>query len=307
MKAKVFSRMTAAMAFGAVYLFLLVVPIISMQVIDPFYTRLLKNGKRAYLEGDYAGALENLEIAAFGLFPDKILQAEAYTLMALCRYHLREFQESRELLTKALGLMEEEELSELVLPEKARSELSGLLVRFELAGYEKPKPQVRIVRKRDDLSPPVIGPGKDAGELAADLERRIKADPSLVVNYYDLVAIYKKEGEKKKVRRTLERLVKVHPEEVYGYYLLGGLHYREGEYKKAEEYFTEALKPRRNVVLSEDLLQEVRAYQILSAYQQGDKERARRMMAASSHVFTLARIQTLPLGEEAKILLLSLR
>ena len=74
-------------------------------------------------------------------------------------------------------------------------------------------------------------------------------------------------------------------------------------YKEAETYFEEALKTRRNLVLADELIEEVKAYQILSTYLRGDRERALDMMATAVHLFTEVKIRRLPLEADDKEML----
>jgi tetratricopeptide (TPR) repeat protein len=191
-------------------------------------------------------------------------------------------------------------LQTIDIPDQSLQQFTGLLARFQLSGYES---ETRVVVKREENTSTNPTPE----ETAADLEERIQANPSHIVLFYDLYELYKSDHNPKKARKTLEKLVEEHPDEVYAFYLLGLMRFKQGKFKDAESHFSEALRPRSNLIISEDLMEEIRAYQILSAYLRGDEDRAREMMAESIHIFTEAKINDLPLDANNKRLLLSLK
>ena len=270
------------------------------QEIDPFYIQLLNKAERFFLEGDHQKAIEQLEIAAFGLLNNKILQAKANIYLSLAHYHLRHTEKSEAYARQVVDNLTQQELERIDIPDQSLQEFTGLLARFQLSGYES---ETRVVVKREENT--TTNPTPE--ETAADLEERIQANPSNIVLFYDLYELYKSDHNLKKARKTLEKLVEEHPDEVYAFYLLGLMRFQQGKFKDAEKHFTEALRPRSNLIISEDLTEEVRAYQILSAYLRGDENRAREMMAESIHIFTEAKINDLPLDANNKRLLLSLK
>jgi tetratricopeptide (TPR) repeat protein len=243
--------------------------------------------------------------AMFGLHPDKTLHAKALIYLSLSHYYLKEIQESEQYLSQALDLMAGQGFAAIDLDERARGEVTGLLARFELAQFAPPPPETKVVSKPDpNSSDPPVNPEEDDldGNISA-LEDRLDTNPSNIQNYYDLHELYLQKGERREARRTLQRLVEAHPDEVYGYYLLGRMRYRDGRFKDAEEYFREALKPRPDIELDNDLMEELRAYQIIAVYQRGDKNRALDIMSVSVHIFTEAKIRQLPLSGSDKAVL----
>jgi hypothetical protein len=79
------------------------------------------------------------------------------------------------------------------------------------------------------------------------------------------------------------------------------MRFKDRKYKEAEKYFEEALITRRNIVLSQELIEEVKAYQIISTYLRGNKDRALDMMSVAVHMYTEAKIRALPISGKDKV------
>ena len=60
------------------------------QEADPFYLNLLKKAEKSLLEGNFSKAIEELEIAAFGLTTERRLEAKAYVYMSLSYFYLKD-------------------------------------------------------------------------------------------------------------------------------------------------------------------------------------------------------------------------
>lgn len=86
--------------FAAFFLaFFLAAPALQAQTtdqqIDPFYLRLLNDGRLFYQQGNYAGVVDNMGIAFFGFldFPDKLL--ECYLYLEISYNHLKNEEKSK--------------------------------------------------------------------------------------------------------------------------------------------------------------------------------------------------------------------
>jgi len=268
----------------------------SPQEIDPFYLGLLQKGESSYLSGKYDNAIRQLKTSLFGLHPDKTLQAKALIYLSLSSYYMKETSQSREYLEQALDLLGGESFSGVDINERIRGELSGLAAHFKLGEYTPEEPQTKIVTK------PVPGPSENSPEPGdpnhsiKDLEDIIADNPGNIGSYYDLYELYMQKERRSKARKTLEKLVKAHPDEIQGYYLLGLMRFRDKKYKDAENHFREALRPWPNITLSNELVEELKTYHILSVYYLGDKKRALDMMSVSVHLYTEAKIRQLPIS-----------
>ncbi len=258
---------------------------IQAQEIDPFYVDLLQKGERSYLSGNYANAIRQLKTSLFGLHSDNTLQAKALIYLSLANYYVKETTSSKDYLVQALDLMGADGFAPIELDDRARQEITGLLARFKLAEFSPSPQEQKIISKPE---PNTNSSDNPDGAIA---------------NYYDRHKQYIQKGNRREARKTLEELVETHPDEVYGFYLLGLMRYQDRKYKDAEQHFREALRLRPNLMISNDLKEEIRAYQIISDYQRGDKNRALDIMAVSVHIFTEAKIRQLPLSGTDKAVL----
>jgi tetratricopeptide (TPR) repeat protein len=288
------NKLRAIFLLSFLLLFLCSSTTLLSQDIDPFYTGLLEKGQRSFLSGDYANAIKQIKISIFGLSTDKKLLTKAYIYLAFSHYYNMDYKESEMNFQIALDLAEDVRFNEIDLDDKSRNELSGIMARFQLGEYTPPEPEIKIVTKPEER--PSENPSdNNTKQVIADLKDSITATPNNTILYYDLYEQYKKVDNKREGRRILEQLVDRHPEEIYAFYLLGLMRFKDRKYKDAEKHFEEALKTRRTLVLSPELIEEVKAYQIISTYLRGDKSRALDMMATAVHLFTEVKIRQLPL------------
>ena len=272
----------------------------SSQEIDRFYINLLHKGESSYLSGYYAVAIKQLETAIFGLHADSILHTRALVHLSLAHYFENNTIASENYLRQALDIVGTDGFAAIELTEKAQQEISALLARFKLGAFTPQSGQNRVARKPDpnpDSSTTAAVPEENSPDDGISaLESLIESNPSNVDNFYDLHKLYLQNGKRKDARKTLEQLIERHPDEINGYYLLGKMSYVDRKYKEAEQQFQEALRPRPNVMLSDEWIEEIRAYQIIAVYQRGDRDRALDIMAVSVHMYTEAKIRLLPLS-----------
>jgi len=261
-------------------------PIISSpQESDPFYVGLLQKGEQSYLSGNYSNAIRQLKTSIFGLHADKTLQAKALIYLSLANYYMKESTQSRDYITQALDFMGADGFATIELDDRARQEITGLLVRFKLAEFSPPPQEQKIVSKPEPNTNSSDNPD------------------GAIPNYYELHKLNIQKGNRREARKTLQKLVEAYPDEIYGFYLLGLMCYQDRKFKDAEQHFQEALRPRPNLMLSDDLIEELKAYQIISVYQRGDKNRALDIMSVSVYIFTEAKIRQLPLSGTDKSIL----
>jgi tetratricopeptide (TPR) repeat protein len=291
--------MRKGIVYLAVIFILIGTSLLHAQYVDPFYQNLLLRGESSYLSGNYKDAVRQLKTSLFGIGANKILRAKALVYLSLCHYYLKETAESREALSEAIGLMGEEGFAGLKLMERVQGEVSGLASHFRLGQFLTDESKVKIVDKPEPNLPNPLEPG-GSNHSVKELEDSIETNPSNIGAYYDLYELYIQDGNRRKARKILEKLVEGHQDEIQGYYLLGRLRFRDKKYKDAEEYFRQALRPRTDIQLSNELKDELKTYHILSVYLMGDKDKALDMMAATVHLYTEENIRSMPLSGQDK-------
>ncbi|UCE40549.1 MAG: tetratricopeptide repeat protein [Candidatus Aminicenantes bacterium] len=278
---------------------------IHSQEIDSFYLNLLQRGENSFLAGNYGDAIHQLKTSLFGLYPDKKLRAKALMYLSLCHYYIKETAQSKEYMSQAVGLLEEDGLGGLSLTERIRGEVSGLVAHFDLNGLMPEEPVPPIAEKTEPDTHSQDNPNEESESVNSteELEKLIERNPGNSGRYYRLYDLYMDMGNRSKARKTLQKLVKAHPNEVYGMFLLGWMSFREKKYKDAESHFRQALKPRPNITINYELLEELKTYHIISVYQMGDRKRALDMMSVAVHMYTETKIRALSLSETEKDLL----
>jgi len=69
--------------------------------VDPFYQARIENGEKAFYEGKYQEAIEELQVAVFGISRQKKICAKCYIYLSLCYNQLKDTDKSKEYLQKA--------------------------------------------------------------------------------------------------------------------------------------------------------------------------------------------------------------
>jgi TonB family protein len=268
----------------------------SGQNIDPFYLKRLESGERAFLAGDIEAAVEELEIALFGLGENKELKAKACLYLGLSQHILKNNKKAGEYLSEAKDLMGMEGLRAFIPDESVWSYLNRIMVELKLLEPEEKRP----ARTENQLKPPFQQRISSTGEtnIARDLERRIRANPKEVDLYYQLYEYHQKNGDIAAAKKTLEDLIKKNPDEPKGYYLLGSIQYKQRNLKDAERSLGRVFEIQKKVPVDEYILVEAAAYQILTIHLQGDRERSMKMFAQWADQFSEERIRFLDLDEQ---------
>ena len=109
---------------------------ISATQVDPFYLRLLEEGKSLYNQGKIADALKNLEIAAFGFVEDRAHLLEAYVYLVIGYYRLRDIERAAYFLSEIERLNIRLNLAQIPLDQSTYNEFlitESLLWRLGIA------------------------------------------------------------------------------------------------------------------------------------------------------------------------------
>jgi tetratricopeptide (TPR) repeat protein len=275
---------------------------VQAQEVDPFYVNLLQKAEDSFHAGKYDKAISQLKTCLFGLSTNKELGTKALIYLSLSCYYITETSQSRDYLEQALNLMGQDNLANVDVDERIRGELSGLAAHFKLGEYTPEEAGTVIVDKPnpDTNTSEISGEEGGSNSSAEELESLIEQDPENVGRYYHLYELYLDEGNRNKARRTLQNLIESHPDEIYGLFLLGRMRFRDKKYREAANHFQEALRPRPNITISNELAEELKTYQILSVYSMGDKQRALDIMSVSVHLYTETKIRALPISGTEK-------
>lgn len=285
------------------------------QQVDPFYTKLMAQGERSFLEGRFQDAVEELKVAVFGLGEDKTLKGKAHVYMGLAHYRLKNTEECERELRLAESMFGEEGYNNLEIDQAWRREMEEVLGYFQIAGRtgesqlglpEAPEREVvpeKVVPEKEevqDIRDRSVQPAKDPVER---LEDQIKAKPQETSAYYELYDLYREKEEASKARKTLEKLVKKNPFEINGFYMLGLIHYQARKYNDAMKNFTKISELATRVDVEEETRMQALAYLILSTHLKGDREEAVDIASQSEPLLTEDRINALDLktGERARL------
>jgi len=274
----------------------------SAQDIDPFYLERLISGERAFLDGNYETAVEELKIALFGVQTEKQLKAKAYLFLGMSHYHLDEKAVARTYLKDAQDYLGTEGLRDLVPDDAVWFYLNRVLADLKLAVPGKPEAAGTGAGSRTPAQKPVSkqGASPNAAAFARGLEMKIKADPQNIALYYELYEHYMENDNNGAAKRTLESLIKKNPDEARGYYLLGRMQYRERDLRNAERNLGRVFGLQLKVAVEEFVLLEAKIFQILTTLLSGEKTRAYEMYAEWSDQLTEERIRFLELEEQER-------
>jgi len=295
----------AALLFVMIFLWGIIVPCQgNAQEVDPFYLQRLEGGERAFLEGDYKTAVEELEIALFGIQGDKQLEAKANVYLGLSHYYLGNSKEAKTRLREAKNHLGMEGLRALITDESVWFYLNRVLVDLKLMEAEQKQPAGMVI-------PPKI-PGQKqtrntmTESMVKNLEQQIKSNPRNVSLYYDLYEYHKENGNTKKAKKTLEDLIRRNPTEAKAFYLLGRIEYQQRDLKDADRKFRRVFTLQKTVQVEEYVLLEASAYHILTVYLRGDRIKSYQMFAEWADHFTEERIRYLDLEEQDRAIFMGI-
>lgn len=290
------------------------------QQIDPFYLRLLQQGEESFRSRNYMDAATELEIAAFGLYPEKRLLGKACVYLSLCHYYLNNMDESEKYLRKAAKLGGKEGLGglELEVDEPVLAELLKLSDYFQLdlglteemaqvekqTETEKQIEPVEAKEKRKEAAatakapPPPEIERESTEDLIKELEKKIEKEPTDTSLYYRLYELHRKNDDFKAARKTLQRLVKKNPEEIEAYYLWGKLSLERRNYKDAGKAFERIVDLSSKVQVEESTMTEAKASLVLCSYLRGDRKKAQKLAFSWMNELSPEKISSLSLDAE---------
>jgi tetratricopeptide (TPR) repeat protein len=277
------------------------------QEADPFYLNLLSQGERSLLEGNYRKAIDELEIAAFGLTKDARLEAKAYVYMSLAYFYLNDLEQSKKYLREAEKAIEGKDLQSLDLDESVLTDLESLINSFKAEMAQEQ--QIENIRKKYEAEDLPLGETegeKVSGSLERDLritrklEKDIEKDPRNTSLYYDLYLLYMHSNNVLYARKTLEALVKNNPSEIRGYHLLGKLEFEVKNYEEAEKTFEKILNLFERAQADENIFSETKAYLILAASFRGKEDKTQELLSSWMSDFTEEKISSFSIDIEDK-------
>jgi len=227
------------------------------QEIDPFYLKLLREGEKSFLNRNYKVAVEELEIAMFGLHGNKNLLAKAYIYIILSYRYLKNVGKCEEYVKKAVKSVNLEELNNLEIDMSIRNEFENLLNYFESKGKkEEPikapeKPQIKPPEKppeKPQIKPPKTNTKPKEPEKKPvktkyqELEERIISEPQNLTPYLELYELHRRNNDVKAARKVIQDLIKNNPEERIGFYFMGKIEFSQSNYADALTNFKQALR-----------------------------------------------------------------
>jgi TonB family protein len=266
------------------------------QQIDPFYLQRMERGERAFAEGNFETAVEELNIALFGIQTDEQLRAKAYVYLGMSLFHLSDKEKAKTYLNDAKDILGMDGLRELITDEAVWFYLNRSMVELKLLEPENKQPGDSTGQPRNP--PPTKSASINPRVVERDLERQIKANPRNPRLYYALYEHYMENDNPKEAKKTVEKLIENNPDEAKGFYLLGKMQYKQRELKKADENLREVFKLQGKTDIEEYVLLEAKVYHILTARLIGDRSRAYEMLADWSNLLTQERIRYMDLDEQ---------
>lgn len=194
---------TRLILITAAFLLVTLSPLLSAQDayrVDPFYQTRLDEGRTLFLQGDFSGAVQNIEIAYFGFLdnPDKLL--ECYVYLSLGHGEMKSWERAEYYRNEIRRLKLGERLPNLDLPAavKARyDEINGAFTRVEASSAGRmaatPPLTTRTPTSQQLTAPasPNI-PAKMDVEKAAPLILQARAEKNLSkkIAFYKQALIY---------------------------------------------------------------------------------------------------------------------
>lgn len=281
-----------AAALGA--LILLGTGLRASQAIDPFYLRMFEDGEAAFVAGDHAKAVKDLEVAVFGLSTDRVRSAKACVYLALSHNTLKNRDKSRQFLVRAAGLVGKEGPGSLGLDKAALNGYERLIEDFRITPGA-PEEQTGVVWEKASVEPsaqktrPPVDPSR-----VRELEARLKASPDNLAIRYDLGSLYFEQRAYKKLVGIMEGLLKKHPEEIDATFHLAKARFYQREFRKATDGFHKIISPASENQVTKDMVLRSTIYIALCLHELGQKQSLASYMDYVS--------QNIPLAELKRIL-----
>jgi len=236
--------------------------------VDPFYEKLLGDGKYFYQNGNYPEAIKNLEVAFFGLLDHPYKLLECYIYLGVSYSQIKNQEKSKYYFGEIKRLKLEESLPKLSLPKALLDSYREISASY---GGAEPKIVNPPAQNPPVLKPPAAQPSKLAAKPAKptekpaavpeakksaedqippnyllqargenDLKKRINLykqaldkDPSNMEAYFELNDAYTAAKKYSDAVRLLEGFVKNHPEIVRAHRELGKAYLNDKDYIQA--------------------------------------------------------------------------
>lgn len=286
-----------AVLFGMIFLTGGILPSLgTAQEIDPFYLKRLESGERAFAEGNYKAAIEELDIALFGIQAEKQLKAKAYVYLGMSHFYLHNNEKARTHLKDAKDILGIDGLRALIADEAVWFYLNRSMIELGLLEPETKQPAGTVIPQKNPA--PKKTASTNVRLIERDLRLQIEANPQNPDLYYALYEHCLANDNPKEAKKTLANLIKKNPEEAKGFFLLGKIQYKERDLKAAEKNLRKVFELQTKVTVEEYVLFEAKVYQILTVRLIGDRSRAYKMLADWSSVLTEERIRYLDLDEQ---------
>ena len=223
------------------------------QGIDPFYLRLFEDGEAAFVAGDHAKAVKDLELALFGLSADRIRSARSCVYLALSHSSLKNTEKSRQFLRRAVGLIGKDDPGSIGLAGGAVNAYERLLESLpaapEAQAEETTPPDWE--KSRETSPPPVAKPAIDPAQVK-ELERRLGKEPDNDALRLELAALYIDQGSYRKTANLMRDLLKKDPEEIMATFHLSRALFFLKDHKKALEGFHKIIGPASEEKVTKD-------------------------------------------------------
>ena len=84
---------------------------------DPFYKKLYNEGKYFYENKNFAGAIQDFEIASFGYVDNLPRLLECYVYLAICQFQQKNYEKTKFWIDEIKRLKLEDQLKTVKLPE----------------------------------------------------------------------------------------------------------------------------------------------------------------------------------------------
>lgn len=108
-------------------LFLLCIAFYLFADVDPFYTKVFKEGQDYFAAGNFQEAIVNFEIAEFGLFEDHEVLKDIYLYYALAQFQLGRLNESAEVIKKLQTELKIADLTAVTPPQPIKNPVTAML------------------------------------------------------------------------------------------------------------------------------------------------------------------------------------
>ncbi len=225
----------------------------SAQAIDPFYLRLFEDGEAAFVAGDNAKAVKDLEVAVFGLSADKVRAAKANIYLALSHSSLKNTEKSRQFLRRAVELIGKDDPGSLGLAGGALNAYGRLIEKLPAAPDAETEGTAQPIweKSRETLPPPLTRPAVDPSEVK-ELEGRLGKEPDNDVLRVQLGDLYIRQGNYRKAVKLTRDLLKRDPEELMAIYNLSRALFFLKDQKNALEGFHKIIGPASEEKVTKD-------------------------------------------------------